>query len=57
MGYKLLGMLMWNGAKLFLRRKYGAAVTPKPLLAGAVVLIALAVAFAAAKRPARGLTR
>jgi hypothetical protein len=53
MGYKLLGMVTWKGAKWFLRRKYGAATTPKPLLAGAVVLIALAVAFAAAKRQAR----
>ncbi len=25
MGYKLLGFLVWNGAKLFLRRRMGGA--------------------------------
>ncbi len=52
MGYKLLGMVTWKGAKWFLRRKYGAAMTPKPMLAGALLLVMLGVALAAAKRPA-----
>ena len=28
MFYKLLGMLVWRGAKWFLRRKYGAVASP-----------------------------
>ena len=34
MFYKLLGMLVWNGAKLVLRRKYGPTYVPAPVLAG-----------------------
>ena len=41
MAYKLLGMAVWKGAKLFLRRRYGAAMLPKPALAGGVLLVAL----------------
>jgi len=52
MGYKLLGFVTWKGAKWFLRRKYGAAMTPKPVLAGGLALVVLGVALAAAKRPA-----
>ena len=36
--YKLLGMLVWNGAKTLLRAKYGRTYVPAPVLAGAVVL-------------------
>ena len=43
MFYKLLGMLVWKGGKLFLRRKNGPTYLPAPLLAGAVVLIVGAV--------------
>ena len=52
MAYKLLGMAVWNGAKFFLRRKYGPTYTPKPLLAGAGVAVvgAAAVAVLAARR-------
>ena len=52
MGYRLLGMIVWKGGKLFLRRKYGPTYTPKPLLAGAVVAVvgATAVAVLAARR-------
>ena len=52
MGYKLLGIVTWKGAKWFLRRRYGAAMTPKPVLAGALVLAVAGVALAVAKRPA-----
>jgi hypothetical protein len=38
MFYKLLGMAVWKGAKLALRRKYGPTYTPKPVLAAIVVL-------------------
>jgi hypothetical protein len=39
MGYKLLGMAVWKGGKFFLRRRYGATMAPKPLLAGGVLLV------------------
>lgn len=47
MGYKLLGMAVWNGAKIFLRRKYGRTYVPKPLLAGLVVVLAAGAGLAA----------
>ena len=50
MFYKLLGMVVWNGAKFFLRRKYGPTYAPKPLLAGAVIAVVAAVAVLAARR-------
>jgi hypothetical protein len=51
MFYKLLGYLVWNGGKLFLRRRYGSTYVPKPVLAGAVVVAgAAAVAVVAAAR-------
>ena len=50
MFYKLLGMAVWRGAKWFLRRKYGAALAPKPLLAGGLVAALLAAAFIATRR-------
>jgi hypothetical protein len=43
MFYRLLGMAVWNGGKLFLRRRYGRTYVPKPLLAGAVLAVAGAV--------------
>ena len=43
MGYKLLGMVVWKGGKLFLRRRYGAAMVPKPAIAGGVIAIALGI--------------
>jgi hypothetical protein len=50
--YKLLGMAVWHGGKLFLRRKYGSTYVPKPVLAGAgvAVLAGVGVAVAAARR-------
>jgi hypothetical protein len=50
MFYKLLGMLVWNGVKVALRRKNGPTYLPAPLLAGAVVAIGVAVGLALAKR-------
>jgi hypothetical protein len=43
MFYKLLGMVVWRGAKLVLRRKYGRTYVPVPLLAGGIVAVLLAV--------------
>ena len=50
--YKLLGYIVWNGFKLFLRQRYGSTVAPKPVLAGAAVVAAggIALAVLAAKR-------
>jgi hypothetical protein len=45
MFYRLLGMAVWNGAKFFLRRKYGRTYVPKPLLAGAALAAAGGVAL------------
>ena len=50
MAYKLLGMTVWKGAKWFLRRKYGAAMAPKPLLAGGLLALILAIALATRQR-------
>ena len=49
MFYKLLGMAVWNGAKVFLRRKYGSTYAPKPLLAGGILAIVAGVAIIAAR--------
>ena len=51
MAYKLLGMLTWKGAKWFLRRKYGATMAPKPLLAGGVLLLLIGAGLAVARKP------
>jgi len=49
--YTLIGKAVVKGAKLFLRRRYGATYTPKPVLAGAVVAaVAGAGAIVAARR-------
>jgi hypothetical protein len=47
MAYKLLGMAVWKAAKWFLRRKYGAAMAPKPLLAGGLLLLIAGIVLAA----------
>ena len=47
MGYKLLGWATWKGAKWFLRRRYGPAMLPAPVLAGGVAVAALGIALAA----------
>jgi hypothetical protein len=48
--YKLLGMLVWNGGKVMLRRKYGPTYAPKPVLAGGVIAIVAGVALLASRR-------
>jgi hypothetical protein len=45
MFYKLLGMVVWNGAKFFLRRKYGPTYVPKPFIAGGVLALVLGLAL------------
>jgi hypothetical protein len=39
MGYKLLGYVVWQGGKWYLRRRYGRA--PRKLLAGGIVALVL----------------
>ena len=48
--YKLLGMVVWNGGKFVLRRKYGRTYAPKPLLAGGLLAIVAAIALLIARR-------
>jgi hypothetical protein len=51
--YTLIGKAVVKGAKIFLRRRYGATYTPKPVLAVAIVAAVAGVAgvaVAAAKR-------
>ena len=50
MFYKLLGIGVWKGGKWFLRRKYGAGMVPKPMVAGGVLLAAAGVALATRRR-------
>jgi hypothetical protein len=50
MFYRLLGMLVWNGGKFFLRRKYGRTYVPKPLLVGALLAVVGALVLALARR-------
>ena len=47
--YTLIGKAVVKGAKVFLRRKYGPQLVPKPLLAGAIVAVVAGIAIAAAK--------
>jgi hypothetical protein len=39
MGYRLLGMAVWKGAKLYLRRRYGDK--PRKIALGAIVATAI----------------
>jgi hypothetical protein len=50
MGYKLLGMLVFKGAKWFLRRKYGSTMAPKPVLAGGLLLVIVGIVLATRQR-------
>jgi hypothetical protein len=42
--YKLLGMVVWNGVKLVIRRRYGSSNVPKPLLVAGGLAVAGGVA-------------
>jgi hypothetical protein len=47
MFYSLLGRVVWFAAKWYLRRRYGRVYLPKPVIAGGVLAVLLAVALAA----------
>jgi hypothetical protein len=51
--YKILGMAVWHGGKLFLRRRYGFTYAPKPLVAGLAAGIAGGIGLLAARRARR----
>jgi hypothetical protein len=48
--YTLIGKAVVKGVRLYLKQRYGPTYAPKPLLAGAVVVAALAAALVGAKR-------
>ena len=50
MFYKLLGYLVWNGGKVYLRTRYGATYAPKPVLAAVAVAAVGAAVLAAVSR-------
>jgi hypothetical protein len=52
MKYKVLGFAVWNGARWYLRRRYGG--TPRKLFAGGVVAAVVAGAAFAQRRAADG---
>jgi hypothetical protein len=50
MGYKLLGLVVWKGGRLFLRHRYGHLVpSRKVALAGLLGLLVAGVAVSAAR--------
>jgi hypothetical protein len=50
MFYRLLGMVVWKGAKWFLRRRYGPTHLPRPVLAGAVLAAIGGIALVVTRR-------
>jgi hypothetical protein len=52
MGYKLLGFVVWKGAKLYLRRRYGDK--PRNVALGAIVLAAIGGLIVAQRRGVAG---
>ena len=50
MFYKLLGILVWNGAKTVLRAKYGRTYMPAPVLVGGVVVAGAVAGLVFAKQ-------
>ena len=54
MGYKLLGFLVWRGAKWYLGRRLGPHATAKMLAAGGGTALAAAAIAVAARRLSSG---
>ena len=48
MGYKVLGYVVWQGGKWYLRRRYGGA--PRKLLAGGLVALLIGGAIIAQRQ-------
>jgi|tagenome__1003787_1003787.scaffolds.fasta_scaffold17182612_1 hypothetical protein len=51
--YRLLGMLVWKAGTWFLRRKYGRARVPRPLLVGVAGAVLAALLLGARSRGGR----
>ena len=49
MFYSLLGRIVWFAAKRYLRRRYGGLRPPRPVLAGGVLALALALVVIATR--------
>ncbi len=52
--YTLIGRLVVRAAKLFLRRKYGPTLLPKPLVAGGLVAVMVGVLLVLGRRERSG---
>jgi hypothetical protein len=50
MGYRILGFVVWKGARLYLRRRYGDK--PRKIAAGAIVAVAVGGIIVAQRRAA-----
>ena len=50
MVYTLIGRLVVKAARVFLRRKYGPTLLPKPVVAGALVALMVGVLMLLGKR-------
>jgi hypothetical protein len=48
MGYRVLGFVVWKGARLYLRRRYGDK--PQKVAAGAIVAVAIGGLIVAQRR-------
>ncbi len=48
--YTLIGKAVVKAAKVFLRRKYGPTLVPKPLLAGGLVALVVGVLLVLGRR-------
>ena len=54
MFYKVLGMVVWKGGKVVLRRRYGSSHASKAVVAGAGLAVAAAVVGAGVLAVRRG---
>lgn len=52
--YTLIGRLVVRAARLFLRRKYGPTLLPKPVLAGGLVALMVGVLLLLGRRERSG---
>ena len=50
MGYKILGYVVWNGGRIYLRRRYSHLPSRRVALIGLVGVIVLSLAATGAKR-------
>ena len=54
MGYKLLGFVVWRGARWYVRRRVGHLVTPRRMLTAALVVSVVGAGAAAAAHRGSG---